>query len=154
MTNVQSLSSRSCVRESLNSVTEIVWLSGTDHEILPDNGATISGSHGSGVDATRRDRRVHTIDKFVGRLKYDQNLIKYVINVVEQIVVFAYRSRYIIQSIFELSLVKSNLISDFDIQNFIWQRIYNQYNEILNSHIYYLVWNTHEWWQVSKVMAS
>lgn len=57
-------------------------------------------------------------------------------------------SRYIIQSIFELSLVKSNLISDFDIHNYIWQGMYNQYNEILN--ILYLVWNTHYWEKISK----
>ena len=29
----------------------------------------MSGSHGNGVDATRLDRLVHTIDKFVGRLQ-------------------------------------------------------------------------------------
>ena len=69
ITKVQSLSSSSCVRGSLNSVTDIVWLSGTAHEIWPFNGFTMSGSHGNGVDATRLDRRVHTIDKLVGRLK-------------------------------------------------------------------------------------
>lgn len=66
---VQSLSSSSCVRGSLNNVTEIVWLSGTGHEIWPISGLTISGSHGRGIDATRLDLRVHTTDKFVGRLE-------------------------------------------------------------------------------------
>lgn len=67
-TNVQSLSSNSCVRGSLNSVTDIVWLSGTGHAMCPTSGLTMSGSHGCGVDATRLDLRVQTIDKFVGRL--------------------------------------------------------------------------------------
>lgn len=75
ITKVQSLSSSSCVRGSLNRVTDIVWLSGTAHEIWPTSGFTISGSHGNGVDATRRDRLVHTIDKFVGRLQITKSKI-------------------------------------------------------------------------------
>lgn len=54
---------------------------------------------------------------------------------------FLRTTRYIIQSIFELSLVKSNLISDFDIPNYIWQGMYNQYNEVLNS-------NTFIWYEI------
>lgn len=69
ITKVQSLSSSSCVRGSLNSVTDIVWLSGTAHDIWPLSGFTMSGSHANGIDATRLDRRVHTIDKLVGRLQ-------------------------------------------------------------------------------------
>lgn len=68
-TNVQSLSSNSWVRGSLNNVTDMVLLSGTGHTIRPTNGFIISGSHGCGVVVTRRDRRVQTIDKLVGRLK-------------------------------------------------------------------------------------
>lgn len=67
-TNVQSLSSSSYVRGSLNSVTEIVLLSGTGHRMRPFSESIMSGSHGCGVEATRRDRRVHTTDRLDGRL--------------------------------------------------------------------------------------
>lgn len=68
MTKAQSLSSSSWVRGSLKRVTEMVWLSGTGHDIWPTSGFTMSGSHANGIDATRLDLRVQTIDRFVGRL--------------------------------------------------------------------------------------
>lgn len=69
MTNVQSLSSSSCVRGSLNRVTDMVWLSGTGQDILPTRGFIMSGSHGKGALATRLDLLVQTIERFDGRLK-------------------------------------------------------------------------------------
>uniref|UniRef100_A0A182VL41 Uncharacterized protein n=1 Tax=Anopheles merus TaxID=30066 RepID=A0A182VL41_ANOME len=59
-TNVQSLSSSSCVRMSLNSVTAIVWLSGIGQDMVLLSGLIRSGCHSSALDWTRRERRVHT----------------------------------------------------------------------------------------------
>lgn len=68
-TNVQSLSSNSWVLGSLKRVTVIEWLSGTGQLRFAASGSTMSGCHEREVETTLRDRRVHTTQRFVGRLR-------------------------------------------------------------------------------------
>lgn len=74
-TNVQSLSSISCVRGSLKSVTVMAWLSGTGQLMLPTSGSTMSGFQPSEPETTRRDLRVHTTYRLDGRLQVKEALI-------------------------------------------------------------------------------
>lgn len=67
-TNVQSLSSISCVLGSLNNVTVIAWFEPTGQLRFPTSGST-TGFHASAADTTRRDLLVQQICKFVGRLQ-------------------------------------------------------------------------------------
>lgn len=69
-TNVQSLSSISCVLGSLKRVTVIAWLSGIGQSNVPTSGSTTANwFHASALDTTRRERLVQTICRFVGRLR-------------------------------------------------------------------------------------
>lgn len=68
ITNVQSLSSSSCVRGSLNNVTETVWLSGTAQLITPFNGLLRLGSQSNGSELTLLLRLVQTTLNLFGFL--------------------------------------------------------------------------------------
>lgn len=70
ITNVQSLSSSSCVRGSLNSVTETVWLSGTAQLITPFRGSLKHGSQSKGSELTLLLRLVQTTLSLFGFLEY------------------------------------------------------------------------------------
>lgn len=79
ITNVQSLSSSSCVRGSLNSVTETVWLSGTAQLMIPFRGSLKHGSQSKGSELTLLLRLVQTTLSLFGFLEILYNYIKFII---------------------------------------------------------------------------
>lgn len=84
ITNVQSLSSNSWVRGSLNSVTDTVWLSGTAQLMTPFNGSLRLGSQSRGSELTLLLRLVQTTLSLFGFLH----------NVTATMLRFLYRHSY------------------------------------------------------------
>lgn len=103
ITNVQSLSSSSCVRGSLNSVTETVWLSGTAQLIIPFRGSLKHGSQSKGSELTLLLRLVQTTLSLFGFLEY--YLFIYFFLLLQHVIRLLYKDYYK-NTIFLLGMLK------------------------------------------------